>query len=84
MANIRALLGVYYGLKKADTTSKVAMKTEQASASEDEGEVISSDDENDGDNDGDDDDNDEGTPKVEPLKPSTVKEEKEEIKQIIK
>lgn len=82
VANIRALLGVYYGLKKADSTSKVAMKTEQASASEDEGEVISSDDENDGDNDGDDDDNDEGTPKVEPLKPSIVKEEKEEIKQI--
>ena len=60
------------------------MKTEQASASEDEGEVISSDDENDGDDNGDDDDNDEGTPKVEPLKPSIVKEEKEEIKQIIK
>ena len=73
VANIRTLLGVYYGVKKPDAASKVVMKTEQASASEDEGEVISSDDN---------DDNDKGTAKVEPLKPSVVKEEKDEAKQI--
>lgn len=66
MANIRALLGIYYGVKKTDPTSKVAMKTEQGTVSEDEGEVISSDEDA------------EGSPKAtefKPLKTSSVKDQ---------
>ena len=73
VANIRTLLGVYYGVKKTDTTSKVAMKTEQSSLSEDEGEVHSSDEDG------------EGSPKaaeVEPLKTTSVKEDKVDDKKI--
>lgn len=73
VANIRTLLGVYYGVRRPDAGSKVVMKAEQASASEDEGEVISSDDN---------DDSEGGTAKVEPLKPSVAKEEKDEAKKI--
>ena len=71
VTNIRALLGVYYGVKKPDATSKVVMKTEQASMSEDEGEVISSDE-----------DGDEGSVKPEPIKAFNVKEEKDDAKKI--
>ena len=71
VANIRALLGVYYDVKKADATSKVVMKMEQASMSEDEGEVISSDE-----------DGGEGSLKPEPIKASIVKEEKDDAKKI--
>ena len=71
VANIRALLGVYYGVKKPDATSKVVVKMEQASMSEDEGEVISSDE-----------DGDEGNVKPEPIKASSVKEEKDNVEKI--
>lgn len=71
VANIRALLGVYYGVKKPDAASKVPIKTEQVSASEDEGEVISSDEDDEG-----------GSPKAEPLKPSVIKEDKDDAKKI--
>ena len=70
-ANIRALLGIYYGVKKPDPPSKIVIKMEQASASEDEGEVISSDE-----------DSDKGSLKPEPPKITIVKEEKEEAKNI--
>ena len=69
VANIRALLSVYYGVKKPDAAPKVVMKAEQATVSEDEGEVISSDEEH------------EGSPKAakfEPQKTSTVKEIKDD------
>ena len=73
MANIRALLGVYYGVKKPDASSKVVTKMEQASMSEDEGEVISSDEE---------DGEDKASQQPVPLKTSNVKEEKDDAKTI--
>jgi len=67
-------MGVYYGAKKPDPTPNVVMKTEQVSMSEDEGEVISSDEEGES-----------KSPKAaksEPLKTSSVKEEKDDDKKI--
>lgn len=73
VANIRTLMGVYYGVKKSDPTPKVVTKTEQAVMSEDEGEVISSDEEREGSS---------KSAKSESLKPSSVKEEKGDDKKI--
>lgn len=70
VANIRALLGIYYGVRKPEATSKVVMKTEQASASEDEGEVISSDE------------NDDESLKAEPLQTFSVKDDEDDTKTI--